>query len=378
MNRVHRYLLRELALPFGMALALISFLLLMNKVLTLVDLVLKHGVPLATVAELVVYVMPATFAITVPMSLLVAVLLALGRLSSDLELVALRAGGVSLARLYPPLLALGLTASLGMLAFNETLLPRANESYKVLFYDVLRQRSDVALQEKTWIRDFEGLILYMDSRDPKTHELDGLTILKPEQGNQPLQWIRAKRGRLVSDPGGYRLYLDLYDGSLQTLSGPRGEDLTTLDFDSSRMDLDIGGALSQIQGQDRQPQEMSMREIWKALDGMAPQDGRRPHFLTEFHKKASIPFACLFFLLCGLPLGTLTRRGGRMLGFVLAIGLIFVYYLALSLGQTYGDAGRLPPLLAMWLPNLVMGALALAAGWTAFLERGVFAFGRGG
>jgi lipopolysaccharide export system permease protein len=377
MNRIQRYLLRELVLPFGMALTLISFLLLMNKVLALVDLVLKHGVPLSTVAELVVYVMPATFAITVPMSLLVAVLLALGRLSGDLELVALRAGGVSLARLYPPLLALGLLASVGMLAFNETLLPRANESYKVLFYDVLRQRSDVALQEKTWIRDFEGLILYMDSRDPKTHDLVGLTILRPEQGNQPLQWIRAKRGRLVSDPSGYRLYLDLYDGNLQTLSGPRGEDLTSLDFDSSRMDLDIEGALSQIQGQDRQPQEMSMREIWSALAAMPPGDGRRPHFLTEFHKKASIPFACLFFLLCGLPLGTLTRRGGRMLGFVLALSLIFVYYLTLSLGQTYGDAGRMPPLLAMWLPNLVMGVLALVAGWSAFLEKGFFAFARG-
>ena len=377
MTRLHRYLLRELALPFAMSLTLISFLLLMNKVLALVDLVLKHGVPISTVAELIVYIMPATFAITVPMSLLVAVLLALGRLSSDLELVAMRAGGIGLARLYPPLLVLGLVASLGMLAFNETLLPRANESYKVLFYDVLRQRSDVALQEKTWITDFEGLILYMDSRDPHTHDLYNLTIIRPEQGKQTMQWIRARRGRLTSDPTGYHLYLDLYDGSLQTLSGPRGEDLTTLDFDSSRMDLDIGGALAQLQGKDRQPQEMSMREITRALAAMPPGDGRRPHYLTEYHKKASIPFACLFFLLCGLPLGTLTRKGGRMLGFVLAIGLIFVYYITLSLGQAYGDSGRLPAMLAMWLPNLVMGGVAVVAGYSAFLEKGIFSFGRG-
>ena len=377
MRRLHRYVLEEMVLPFGMALTLISFLLLMNKLLTLVDLVLKHGVAISTVLELIVYVMPATFAITVPMSLLVAVLLALGRLASDLELVALRSGGVSLAKLYPPVLALGLVFSLGMLAFNEEVLPKANEAYKVLFYDVLRQRSDVALQEKTWVKDFEGMTLFVEEKDPLTKDLRGVTILRPEQPGQPLQWIRSRRGKLVSDPKTYRVYLDLYSGTMQMLGGNKEEDLTELAFQFSRLDLDIGGALSQIQGNDRQPQEMTLVEIQAAVDKMPPADPRKPHFLTEFHKKIAIPFACLFFLLCGFPLGTLTRKGGRMLGFIFAIGLIFVYYLLLSLGQTYGDDGRLPAWLAMWLPNLAMGGLAAVAGWSAFKERGIFAFARG-
>jgi lipopolysaccharide export system permease protein len=376
MKRLYRYLLLEMVLPFGMALGLISFLLLMNKILALVDLVLKQGVPAYTVLELISYVLPSTFAITVPMSLLVAVLLALGRLASDLELVALRAGGVSPARLYPPLLALGLLLSFGMLAFNESVLPRANESYRALFYDVLRQRSDVALQEQTWIKDFQGVIIYVQSKDKATQELRGLTILRPEAPGQPLQWIRARSGKLVSDPHSFRVYLDLYQGTLQVLGGTRGEDLTEMDFDYSRLDLDIGGALAAVQGQDRQPQEMSMREIAAAAAKMPTADPRRPHFLTELHKKAAIPFACLFFMLCGFPLGSLTRRGGRMLGFVMAIALIFAYYLFLSVGQTYGDDGRLPAWAAMWLPNAVMSLIALAAGYGAFKEKGIFAFAR--
>lgn len=377
MRRLDRYLLTEMVLPFFMALGLISFMLLMNKVLTLVDLVLKQGVPFYTVLELIVYVLPATFAITVPMSLLVAVLLALGRLASDLELVALRAGGVNLARLYPPLLALGMAASLGMLGFNELLLPRANESYRALFYDVLRQRSDVALQDQTWVKDFEGVILYVQHKDKDSHVLHGLSILRPETPGQPLQWIRAERGRLLSDPNSLRVYLDLYDGRVQIMGGPRHEDMTEMDFKYSRLDLDIGGALSQMQTQDRQPQEMSMREIRQAVASMPARDPRIPHHMTELHKKAAIPFACLFFMLCGFPLGTLTRRGGRLLGFVFAIGLIFAYYLVLSVGQTYGDDGRLPAWAAMWMPNAVMGLLAAGVGWSAFKERGIFAFGRG-
>ena len=373
---MHRYILKELVGPFFMALGLITFLLLMNRLLTLVDLVLKHGVPFFTVMKLILYVLPATFAITVPMSLLVAVLIALGRLASDLELVALRASGLSLARLLAPLLALGVLLSFGMLAFNEYVLPNANLSYKVLFYDIVSKRSNVALQEKAYVKDFEGLIIYVDSKDAKNGILHDLTILKPAQGNEPLQWIRSSWGRVISEAEGFKVYLDLHNGTVQFLNGPKGADLTQLLFEQSRVDLDIGGALKQLQGGDRQPQEMSLREIAASAGDMPAADPRRWHWWTEFHKKIAIPFACLAFVLAGFPLGTLTRRGGRLLGFSFAIGLIFVYYLLLSLGQTYGDDGRMLPVLAMWMPNLGMFALAGTLSWMVFKERGIFTFAR--
>jgi lipopolysaccharide export system permease protein len=377
MRRLHRYVLAEMVLPFGLALSLISFLLLTKQLLNLVDLVLKNGVPLVTVLQLVAYIVPATFAITVPMSLLVAILLALGRLAGDMELVAMRAGGVGLGRLYPPILGLGLVFSLGMLVFNETALPRFNAAYKQLFYEVVSQRSDVALQEKIWVKDFEGLLVYVGSKDPETRELQDVTIIQPEQPGQALRWIRARRGKLLSDPSGYRVFLDLYDGTMQIVGGLRGEDLTTLSYQYSRLDLDLGGQLSRIRESDRDPTVLTMRETWAEAKAMPPGDARRPHWLTEMHKKAAIPFACLFFLLCGFPLGTLTRRGGRMLGFVFAISLIFTYYVVLNISQNYSDDGRLPAWFAMWIPNLVMGSLAWWAGAGAFRERGLFSFGRG-
>lgn len=376
MRLIHRYILKELVGPFLMALGLITFLLLMNRLLTLVDLVLKHGVPFFTVMKLILYILPATFAITVPMSLLVAVLIALGRLASDLELVALRASGLSLSKLLGPLLVLGVVLSFGMLAFNEYVLPSANLSYKVLFYDIVSKRSNVALQEKAYVKDFEGLIIYVDSKDAKNGILRDLTILKPAQGAEPLQWIRASWGRVISETEGFKVYLDLHNGTVQFLNGPKGADLTQLLFEQSRVDLDIGGALKQLQGGDRQPQEMSLREISASASKMPAADPRRWHWWTEFHKKIAIPFACLAFVLAGFPLGTLTRRGGRLLGFSFAIGLIFIYYLLLSLGQTYGDDGRMLPVLAMWMPNIGMFGLAATLSWMVFQERGIFTFAR--
>jgi lipopolysaccharide export system permease protein len=312
----------------------------------------------------------------VPMSLLIAVLIALGRLAGDLELVALRASGLSLLKLLLPLAVMGLILSVGMLAFNEYVLPGANLSYKVLFYDIVSKRSNVALQEKAYVKDFEGLIIYVGDKDPNGEILRDLTILKPAQDKEPLQWIRASWGRVISEKTGYKVYLDLHDGTVHFLNGLQGEDLTQVLFQQSRVDLDIGGALKQLQGQDRQPQEMSLRDIAAETAKMPDADQRRWHWMTEFHKKIAIPFACLTFVLAAFPLGTLTRKGGRLLGFSFAIGLIFLYYLLLSLGQTYGDSGRLAPALAMWMPNIGMLILAAGLSWMVFKERGIFTFAR--
>src|SRR3954464_5836547 len=119
MKIISRYLLKELIFPFCLALGIISFLLIMNKLLTLVDLILKYGVGLWTVTKLVAYILPATFAITIPMSLLVAVRLAFGRMAAGREFPALKAGGISLPSLFFPIFVLGLAMSFLMLLFNE-------------------------------------------------------------------------------------------------------------------------------------------------------------------------------------------------------------------------------------------------------------------
>jgi lipopolysaccharide export system permease protein len=369
MRILSKYILKELVFPFFVALGLISFLLLMNKILTLVDLVLKHGVPVWMVGRLVLYVVPSTFAVTVPMSLLVAVLVSLGRLSADMELVAMKAGSISLSRLFKPLLWLGLAFSLGMLAFNEMALPRANQAYKTLFYDIFSRFTSVAIQENTYISDFENLILHVGSKDPNSDRLLDMTVIKLAKNKEPLQWIQARWGRLVSDKSNFRVYLELHDGTVQFLGSAGPSELTTLSYQGSTVDLDIAGTLQQVQDKDRQPQEMTIAEIRQRLKDLPLGDPTRFHFGVEMHMKIAIPFACLAFILIGFPLGLLVRKGGRMLGLVFAIALIFIYYLFLSMGQAYGNDGRLTPWVAMWLANLILMSLGCGLAWLALREK---------
>jgi lipopolysaccharide export system permease protein len=369
MKILSKYILKETAFPFFLSLGVISFMLIMNKVLTLVDLVLKHGVGLDVVLRLVAYLLPSTFAITIPMSLLMGAMLALGRLSADMELVAMKAGGVSLSSLLRPLLILGLVFSVGMMAFNEIALPRANQGYKSLFYDIISKKSSAAIQVNTYVSDFENLIIRVGGKAPEGNDLSDITVIKLNSDKEPLQWIQADHGRLVSDDSNHHFYMQLNDGMVQFL-GEEGQDhLTTLFFKSSTVDLDLGGSLKAVQGEDKQPQEMNISEIRKSLEAMPLGDHRRFHFGVEMHKKIAIPFACLSFLVIGFPLGLLVRKGGRMLSFVFAIGLIFVYYLFLSMGQTFGDDGKLEPWLSMWLANLSLAAIGLPLTWAALREK---------
>jgi lipopolysaccharide export LptBFGC system permease protein LptF len=313
--------------------------------------------------------------VTVPMSLLVATLVALGRLSADMELVAIKAGAVSLSKLMLPLVCLGLAFSLAMLAFNELVLPQAIHGYQTLYYDIVSQRSSVVIQENTYISDFENLILHVGSKDPNSDRLGNLTVIKLATDKEPLQWIQARWGRLVSDKANFRVYLELHDGTAQFLGNAGTSELTTFSYDGSTVDLDIAGTLRQVQGKDRQPQEMTIREIAGKLDSMPPSDHDRFHYAVEMHKKIAIPFACLVFVLIGFPLGVLVRKGGRMLGFILAIALIFIYYLFLSVGQTYGDDGRLASWLAMWLGNIALASAGIPLAWAALREKNVWILG---
>jgi LPS export ABC transporter permease LptF len=370
MRLTSKYMLKELVFPFLLALGIISFLLIANKLLTLVDLMLKYKVHPWVVLKLVAYILPATFAITVPMSLLVAVLMAFGRLGSDFELTALKAGGVGPWALFKPVLAAGLALSLGMLAFNEFVLPRANLGYKILFYDILRTRTNVVIQEGTYIREFEGLIFHVGKKHP-SGRLEDLTVFLLPKGQTPLQVVTARRGRLVSDPATLRVYLEMDSGQVQATAADDPLAFTQMGFNRAVVDVDIQGGLRQVQGVDRKPQEMPVRELVRRIAAMPAQDVNRPGWQVEMHKKVSIPFACLAFSLVGSGLGALTRRNGRMLAFVYALALIFAYYVCLSLGETWGYRGSVAPWLGMWMPNLVLFAGGLWLARAAALERPV-------
>ncbi len=356
MKTLNRYILSELKPPFLFGFAVFTFILLMDTIFQVLELIISRGVAVGKTLLLLLYSMPATVAITVPMAALLAVLMAFGRLSKDNEITALRASGISFKRIIVPVILFGFGLSVFMVFFNDLVLPYGNYAYKKLYVDIIRKKAEVVIQPGRFIREFDNYILYVEKVDRKSGELGGILIFQASPG-APLRTIRAKSGKLVSDPKAGLVSFLLYDGQLQSINPLKPETFLQATFSSHSLSLDINSILRSTRGVHKSAREMTIREIMTYLKKHQGIAKNNRSFRVEFHKKISIPFACLAFVLIGAPLGIFSKRSGKGAGFGISVILIFVYYMFLIGGQVLGENGALPPLLAMWLPNLVLGGL---------------------
>jgi lipopolysaccharide export system permease protein len=371
MKTLQRYILRELIFPFLMAITIFTFILIMDKIFALTDLIVKYGVPVGSVCKLLLYILPATFAITIPVSVLVAVIVAFSRLKSDHELTAIRASGISLATLTWVVVVAGTVLTLAMIYFDNSVLPRANYAYKDLYYNIISKRAAIVIREHVFVDDFDGYIFRVGGTEPLSGELRDITVfMLGRTSAEDVRVILAQRGRLITDDVSRRVVLKLEDGYMQVVPRKTPQSFSRLEFNTNLLDLDINHALADQNPENlRSPREMSMGEIRRALREGPPSGEDHNLLRVEFHKKLAIPFACLTFVLIGLPLGVLAPRSGKYLAYFIGVILIFLYYILLSLGETFSVEGRLHPFLSMWLPNLLLSAVGLYGLAWVFAER---------
>src|SRR5438067_8609495 len=157
-----RYITREMLSPFAFGCALFTFFLILDRIYSLTDLVITKGVPFLLVVQLLVFMLPSFLAHTLPMALLVAVLLAGGRLASDLEVVAFKAAGVSVLRLFRPVLLASLVVTAATALLTLVLNPLANKELQSQLFEVLRTRAVTGLKEHVFNTSFGDTVVYVE------------------------------------------------------------------------------------------------------------------------------------------------------------------------------------------------------------------------
>ncbi len=366
-RRIEWYLLAEVIPYFVLAFLVLTILVLASQMAEFAELFVKRDVPPALVRMLLVSLIPRILVLTLPLSLLVAVMTGLGRLHGDHELTVLFTSGIGRHHLLVPLFLLALPTSavtFYLVAFD---MPQAMRRVKEVRAQLVLQ--GIRLQVKPRIFDdrFAGTVLYIgevDRRADLWHHLFLAIEGQRADPNAPFgpTLITAARGHLTLGEAPDRSHLTLYDGVIhrrrRTNGNPSYEveafERTTIRFDAQsreaeqlRTELEAGTTpvKSKIQ-------EMTLPELWVARRD--PFLGRRA--LTEFHKRAAVSVSPLVLVAVGVALGTTRRRGGRSYGFWLSILLAAVYYLMLLGGENLARAGRLPPSIALWLGNAVMAS----------------------
>jgi lipopolysaccharide export system permease protein len=196
---INRYILKEIAVPFGMILFVLTFILLMGKILQLMDLMINKGVQFIDIAQLMLFLIPSLLMFTIPISLLIAILVGMGRLSGDNEITILKMSGVSLYQLSYPLAVAALLAFLLTGLTTIYLVPFGNVATKNLLFEMARQKASIGMKERVFIDDFQGILLYAEKISPDGDYLEGVLVSDNRMGSEP-STIFARKAYPISDP----------------------------------------------------------------------------------------------------------------------------------------------------------------------------------
>jgi lipopolysaccharide export system permease protein len=369
---INRYILREIAVPFCMILFVLTFVLLMGKILQVMDLMINKGIGFTDIALLMLFLMPSFLMFTIPISLLIAILIGLGRLSGDNEWTVLKMSGISLYQLSLPVACAALVAFLMTMATTIFLVPYGNLASKALLFDMARQKASIGIREKVFVDDFQGILLYAETIPAHGDFLEGVLISDSRISREP-STIIARRAYLVSNPDTMVITLRLEDGSTHTVDAGL-TNYRKMDFRFYDVRLDL---VSTLAG-DKNPgtkssTEMSLSELTAMLGKSGVKEEALREMAIELNKKLSIPFSCLVFALIGMPLGIRAHRSVRSRGFIIGLFLVLVYYLFRLSGEALVETARLSPIIGTWAPNLIFAAagillFSMSAGEVSFRQ----------
>lgn len=363
-----RYALKEFFPPFFLALLCFTSILLLDEIFRLTKRFVEKGINPGYLIELLIYILPVTLILTIPIATLVGILIALGRLSTDNEIAAMKSHGIGFHQILLPLLVVASLISVFDFVFMDYALPRGYVASASLKRDINMQNPAFVLEEGIIMKELEreGKLWMYESTSPDTKRLQDVKLWDSIWSGQP-RFIHATAGEIDVENG--QAWLKLYDGVTYepVPNAPHGFRLTS--FAEHRIALDLSETLERTQYESESPLSMSIANLkahMTKLESRIAQAnksavlmGRLRRAQVEYQKRFSIPFACVVFGLIGVPLGLIVKRSGKMVGTGIGLMLILVYYLILQFGQDAGLGGTLSPGLSIWLPNIAIGAIGL-------------------
>jgi len=420
-----KYVYRELITPFMYSILVLTMIFLVNFIIRAMDRILGKGLSFWVILEYIVLNLAWILALAIPLSVLVAVLLAYGRLATDHEVTAMRSGGISLPRIMTPALVFSILVGSFTLYFNTSILPDVNHRARLLGSDIYRKRPDMDIVPGYFIEDLPDYNIRVN--EVTEGGLEGIVIFSKSDMREQVS-IFAESGRTETQGG--QIIFTLYNGEKHLLDLDKLDDYQREYFDSTRLtvqvnNLELQRRESAVRGDremtpammyeriaenqeryDRTIERMhsirlnsplfngdslvDMAALMDTLKRIPIDPGTRGEartktwnrtvdklesqerllnsylkqvnkYLVEIHKKYAMAVTCIVFVLVGVPLGIMTRKSSGTIG--VAIGMFFIYWAFLIAGEELADRRYLNPVIAMWAPNAIM---AVVGTWISF------------
>ena len=362
MNTLDRYIARQVAPAFLLALAILTFVLAVQPALEQAEDLLSKNVPIGTVGFLLLTLIPQALGLTIPMAFLIGVLMALGRMSGDREGVALLACGVGPLRVLRPIFAAAILLGAADFYVLTRLIPDANQLFRETTYRLVVRQGEADIKPGVFYEGFPGKVIYVRGLLPEGGGWSGVMVADTTTPDRPAVTL-AETGRLelLPDERVVNLWLE---GASRYLPGADQLAYDRTEDDRLRLPIDPTAVFGDgTLALTRDLAELDLAGLRRRAAELEAE-GLSPHNeIMHIQQMFSFPVACFVFALLALPLGLHTRKEGKFAGFALGLGMIFVYYALLAQFEALTKGGSFPAVWARWVPNIVLGAAGLFAIW---------------
>jgi len=341
-----RYILAEFFQPLTFGVVIFSFVLLLDKLFDLADLIFNRGIPALSVLKLFVIFLPTILPLTIPMAILLATLVSYGRLAQDGEITAVRASGISLWKITWPILLLAGASSILLIPFNREVSPRAHAYFRRMFSRMISADPLLQLEPRQFF-EMRDLKLYTEEVDP-SHQRLGRTILYRMRADLPADRIFSQSGTYERAPDHFRL--NLKNGQFERYDLQDAAKLLHARFQTYSIEVSLG---SMQPDSSIDIHDLTSPQLSATLQEKGEQGPMAHELVSELQLRHAVALAPLALGLLGIPIGMVLDRGGRAMGFGVSVAVLFVYYLLLVLGLSLSERGVSPAGLSIWVANLV-------------------------
>lgn len=348
---LYSYLATEMLAPFFASFIVMNCVFFLVKLIPFLNVVLELEINFADFLRLFCYLFPNMFLYSIPMAAMMGVIISFTRLSSDAEILAFKASGISLYRMLPPVILVSLCIALLTSFFSVSLIPKSELAMKQLMFQLAKEKIDKGIKENQFTEALGDLVVYVDSIDKETGEWKNVWVSDMRGQVHPIITM-AQSGNMEAFIGKMMVTINLNNGSLHRPDDSRsqviGFETYTLNIPLQTPTIFDGDDISTLSAK-----SMTLAQLQESanLAGRSTEDGR--DFLTHFHKRLVLPFGCFVLSLLGMPLGLLSGPGKKAIGIPLGLGFFILYYILFTLGKSLADDTTMPVGMAMWIPNAV-------------------------
>ncbi|MCE0497536.1 MAG: LptF/LptG family permease [Methylacidiphilales bacterium] len=348
---IYNYLYKEIILLTCTVIGVLTFLLVGLELFKVIEQVLYADVPFWLTAKFVLLLIPFVLTLTIPTGLLAAVVIVFGRMSSDRELLALKASGIGLAPVAAPVVFLAIGLSLINYWLIAYVVPECRKDFNNMKHEILTNNPMNLFTPDTIIDKLPQTRVYFTRRVGP--ELENVFIWKLDEQNHLTTFVRAERAEVDLNYEYQQLVLTLFNERQEQF--PNG-DFSKMQSGGHADQFALTYPLSSFYDKmQRHLAWMTLPEITDVIIAMesAPTSEQASPYLTELQARISFSMSCFTFVLVGLPLAIQTQRRETSFGVVLTITIVGLYYLLGAVGRGLKANAGLYPELIIWAPNYI-------------------------